>query len=54
MIRFRFRRGHIEYMWFVWSGWCKIGLHFMEKRFDLDGYSCPCRKQFLWNEDNSR
>jgi hypothetical protein len=30
---------------------CRLGLHFMYERYDLDGYACRCRREHLWYEE---
>lgn len=50
MIRFRIRNGKIQHQWFVWRGWCRIGLHFMELDFPRDAYRCPCGYNTLKRE----
>lgn len=54
MIRFRFRRGRIEWQWFAPAWPCRIGLHFMTYSFMKDGYACTCGYQHLWNEEIRR
>lgn len=51
MIRFKMVRGKLRYQWFVWPGWCRIGLHFMELDFLRDMYRCPCGFNYLKQED---
>lgn len=51
MIRFRWRNGRLQYMWFTWRGWCRIGLHFMGLDFARDMYRCPCGYNELRLED---
>lgn len=51
MIRFRFKHGKLQYQWFVWRGWCRIGLHFMQWDFPRDQYMCPCGYNILRAEE---